>query len=125
MQWDAHRPGMAGSPSAPVLSECPQCHAPLEHGVLLGPRGIYWADKVHWSILFTEPVVSMWAFSRMPNVPASRCRSCGLGFFRWHASQDFTEGPRGIRYACPGCGGDVYAGERTCPACGTRLPETV
>ncbi len=29
--------------------------------------------------------------------------------------------PAGFRYACPGCGSDVYAGQRTCPACGHLL----
>ncbi len=119
-----HGASMAESPVPPLPAECPQCHAPLESGVLLAPRGIYWADKSHWSILFSEPVLSMWASLKMPNVPTSRCRSCGLCLFRWHSSRDYEEGPRGIRYACPGCGGDVYAGEPACPACGTRLPET-
>jgi hypothetical protein len=28
---------------------------------------------------------------------------------------------RGLRYACPGCGGDVYQGQTVCPACGSPL----
>jgi hypothetical protein len=28
----------------------------------------------------------------------------------------------GFRYACPGCGGDVYANQAVCPACGHSLP---
>lgn len=27
----------------------------------------------------------------------------------------------GFRYACPGCGGDVYSRQTTCPACGHAL----
>lgn len=27
-----------------------------------------------------------------------------------------------FRYACPGCGGDVYWGQATCPECGHALP---
>ncbi len=27
-----------------------------------------------------------------------------------------------LRYACPGCGGDVYRGQATCPVCGQSLP---
>jgi len=30
--------------------------------------------------------------------------------------------PPPLRYACPGCGGDVYAGQLTCPECGHTLP---
>lgn len=29
--------------------------------------------------------------------------------------------PLGMRFACPGCGGDVYVGQDACPACGYRL----
>ncbi len=123
MLWKAYLRRVAQTPARPLPSECPECHARLETGVLLGPRGIYWADRAHWSILFTETVVSMWAWAKMPNVPAARCRSCGLGFFRADAGADLVPRPSGFRYACPGCGGDVYAGERTCPACGARLPE--
>ncbi len=115
---------MAGTSQLPVLSDCPRCHGRLETGVLLGPRGIYWSDRLHWSILFTETVVSMWASLKMPNVPAARCRTCGLGFFRWDPSADRVARPSGFRYACPGCGGDVYAGESDCPACGHPLRET-
>ncbi len=32
------------------------------------------------------------------------------------------EPPRGMRYACPGCGADVYAGQAVCPECGAALP---
>ena len=28
----------------------------------------------------------------------------------------------GFRYACPGCGSDVYSTQTTCPECGQRLP---
>lgn len=30
-----------------------------------------------------------------------------------------------FRYACPGCGGDVYGGQTTCPVCGVALPAAV
>jgi hypothetical protein len=33
-----------------------------------------------------------------------------------------TVGTPGFRYACPGCGGDVFASQTTCPACGHALP---
>lgn len=33
-----------------------------------------------------------------------------------------TEPPRPLRYACPGCGGDVYVGQGFCPDCGAALP---
>ncbi len=33
-----------------------------------------------------------------------------------------TQPPLSVRYACPGCGGDVYAGQGTCPSCGQVLP---
>lgn len=32
------------------------------------------------------------------------------------------EPPHPMRYACPGCGGDVYAGQPFCPDCGRALP---
>jgi hypothetical protein len=32
------------------------------------------------------------------------------------------EPPHPLRYACPRCGGDVYVGQTTCPACGHALP---
>ncbi len=32
------------------------------------------------------------------------------------------EPPHPMRYACPGCGGDVYMGQATCPECGHVLP---
>jgi hypothetical protein len=32
------------------------------------------------------------------------------------------EPPHPLRYACPECGGDVYAGQPTCPECGHALP---
>jgi hypothetical protein len=32
------------------------------------------------------------------------------------------EAPHPLRYACPGCGGDVYGGQSTCPECGHALP---
>lgn len=31
---------------------------------------------------------------------------------------------RGFRYACPGCGADVYGGQTFCPECGKPLPAT-
>src|SRR3989442_10148896 len=31
---------------------------------------------------------------------------------------------RGLRYACPGCGGDVYLGQAVCPQCGHVLPDS-
>ncbi len=30
-------------------------------------------------------------------------------------------GPAGFRYACPGCGSDVYGNQTQCPACGHLL----
>lgn len=33
-----------------------------------------------------------------------------------------TSRPPGFRYACPGCGGDVYTGQTACPECGHSLP---
>ena len=30
-------------------------------------------------------------------------------------------GAPGLRYACPGCGGDVYHGQTACPSCGYQL----
>ncbi len=42
------------------------------------------------------------------------------------AESDSEEGlaarPGGFRYACPGCGSDVYSNQAQCPACGHRLP---
>ena len=32
-----------------------------------------------------------------------------------------TEPPHPLRYACPGCGGDVYMGQAVCHACGHSL----
>lgn len=37
-------------------------------------------------------------------------------------SEDTRSPPLGIRFACPGCGGDVYVNQAVCPACGHRLP---
>ncbi len=36
------------------------------------------------------------------------------------------EKPHPLRYACPGCGGDVYMGQAVCPSCGRSLaaPQT-
>jgi hypothetical protein len=31
---------------------------------------------------------------------------------------------RGLRYACPGCGGDVYHGQAVCPQCGYVLADS-
>jgi hypothetical protein len=31
------------------------------------------------------------------------------------------EAPHPMRYACSGCGGDVYLGQTACPACGHAL----
>lgn len=121
MPRETHAKGMAEPQEVALPSECPRCHARLEVGVLLAPRGIYWADKSQWSTLFTEPVVSMWASLKMPNVPGARCRSCGLGFFRWKAAADQAPRPAELRYACPGCGSDVYVGEPACLTCGARL----
>jgi len=61
-------------------AECPLCHGRLERGVLLAPRGIYWDQKVRWSILGSESILSMWAW-KMPNAPASRCPTCRLVLF--------------------------------------------
>ena len=33
-----------------------------------------------------------------------------------------TQSPGPFRYACPGCGSDVYAGQPTCPECRSALP---
>jgi hypothetical protein len=35
-----------------------------------------------------------------------------------------TQSSQPFRYACPGCGGDVYAGQSVCPACAHTLPDT-
>lgn len=35
--------------------------------------------------------------------------------------QPDEEQVRGLRYACPGCGGDVYQGQNKCPDCGYDL----
>ncbi len=36
--------------------------------------------------------------------------------------QTAPEHRRGFRYACPGCGADVYGGQAFCPECGKPLP---
>jgi len=74
-----------------------------------------------WKMMFGEPSdldteampLEMWACPscrrvefRMPERP----RSSGNGF-------------PGLRYACPGCGGDVYHGQTVCPACGRVLTD--
>lgn len=114
---------MAATAVTSLPETCPLCHGPLESGVLLAPRGIYWADRTHWSILGAETVISMWASLKMPNLSAVRCRSCGLGLFSWQSASEPRPQGSGFRFACPGCAADVYAGERTCPSCGTRLPD--
>src|SRR2546422_4134952 len=50
----------------------------------------------------------------------------------WHISQSGSsvdykqpdELARGLRYACPGCGGDVYLGQAVCPQCGHVLADS-
>ncbi len=38
-----------------------------------------------------------------------------------NSDEDLTARPTGFRYACPGCGSDVYANQPNCPACGRIL----
>lgn len=69
-------------PQTPALpTECPRCRSTLGTGFLLAPRGVYWDRRVRWSALGAEPLISMWDYLKMPNVPASRCPSCNLVLF--------------------------------------------
>ena len=72
---------MEGTPVLPMPTECPRCRAKLDTGFLLAPRGLYWDRRVHWSIIGAESILTMWDSLKMPNVPASRCRSCNLMLF--------------------------------------------
>ncbi len=38
------------------------------------------------------------------------------------SGNDLLVRPPTSRYACPGCGGDVYVGQPNCPGCGAALP---
>lgn len=52
------------------------------------------------------------------------CPSCRRVEMRVPPGYRKPEEPeRRLRYACPGCGGDVYQGQTTCPECGYQLPQ--
>lgn len=40
-------------------------------------------------------------------------------------SPPLKEPPHPMRFACPSCGGDAYAGQAHCSACGAALPTAV
>ncbi len=52
------------------------------------------------------------------------CRSCRHVELRVPPEYETpAEEARGLRYACPGCGGDVYHGQAACPTCGRPLTD--
>ncbi len=72
-----------------------------------------------WKLLFGE-----WAELGETMMPLEMwvCPSCRRVELRVPVGFQLPEDRvRGLRYACPGCGGDVYQGESTCPACGQVL----
>ncbi len=98
------------------------CDSTLDAGFLLAPRGIYWDRKTRLFAVMGEPIAGMLSDLKMPNVPAWRCLRCGLVLFSGPPSPRFASRPAaGFRYACPGCGGDVYSNELECPECGRSL----
>lgn len=74
-----------------------------------------------WKLLFGE-----WAElgETMMGLEMWVCPSCRRVEFRvpggYQPPEDVV---RGLRYACPGCGGDVYQGEVKCASCGYKLKD--
>lgn len=74
-----------------------------------------------WKLLFGE-----WAElgEEMMGLEMWVCPSCRRVEFRVPAGFQLPDDQvRGLRYACPNCGGDAYVGETTCATCGQPLKE--
>ncbi len=107
------------SEAAPALVACLGCHATMERiGTesfrVGGTSGIWKLFVGEWAELGEEMLpLEIWL-----------CRSCRRIELRFPAGyKPQKERAEGLRYACPGCGGDVYHGQAVCPACGARLPQ--
>ncbi len=72
-----------------------------------------------WKLLFGE-----WAELGETMMPLEMwvCPSCRRVEFRVPAGYNPpAERVQRVRYACPGCGADVYQDEKECPECGHAL----
>ncbi len=91
--------------------------------VLLGTQfgsGIaFVSDLVPWGVAFVGFGVMLGFFGAAIKGPSMEWRDIAP---ETEALVDTSPRPPGMRYACPGCGGDVYMGQGVCPACGQRLP---
>lgn len=72
-----------------------------------------------WRMMFGEP--SDLEGAAMP-LEIWSCPTCRRVEFRVPENPRAAGvGDRALRYACPGCGGDVYQGQNLCPSCGRVL----
>lgn len=106
----------SANPGAPD-ARCPGCGSTLR---LVGTEQFrIGGTSGGWKLLFGE-----WAElgETMMGLEMWVCPSCRRVEFRVPAAFQVPEDQvRGLRYACPGCGGDVYMGETRCAACGHAL----
>jgi hypothetical protein len=70
--------------TAPLPTTCPRCDAELERGAVVGQmRSLSWLPegrRVGWTTLRSEHL-RLGSLLEPPQLPAARCRGCGLGLF--------------------------------------------
>ncbi len=83
-----------------------------------GPGSAYLSPLVPWGIVLIGFGVMLGFFGAAVKGPSVEWREIVPDS---EESGAIGSRPEGFRYACPGCGGDVYSGQSVCPACGRSL----
>lgn len=105
-------------PVGAPMPKCRDCGSPMQR---LGIEKFY----VEGTSDVGQDIAGAWGESDSEVLPIEigmcpACRRLEL----WMSPAFNPGGPgrgRGMRYACPGCGGDVYQGQTACPVCGHAL----
>lgn len=93
--------------------------AGLAQGLIVVGGFAYLSSLVPWGVVFTGVGVALGFLGAAVKGPSMEWQDLPPPA----KPSDAAPHPAGIRFACPNCGGDVYASEASCPTCGHRLSE--
>jgi hypothetical protein len=100
-----------------TIKSCPICRGPLERGLVVAPRGVYWN---RFSVFDSTAILSQWSWT-MPKTPSLRCNNCDIVIISYRKQQTsdahFKE--------CIRCGERIPVASEYCPRCGAKQKEGV
>jgi len=106
-----------------TVQRCPVCDGEIGKGYMTAIRGILWDDRKRkrhfvwgWSSALVVP------FYRQ-NVPALKCKKCGLVIFRYESGRAAT--PDAYLKKCVECNMKIPIASDYCPLCGAKQKQGV